>query len=139
VTSPIAKHTAHFLFEGLVRKTTSRVRNISVVGFAWANFRVFRKNEGISALEAVLASYQERISQPVITPDNGSRYTLVPAGNQAHADQWCLFGVSLDGGKCGSRNSTVNNYQVEIVELQETFPHVQPQATRTAQREFRRL
>ncbi len=100
----------------------------AVLGFAWANFRVFQKQESrISALNADLLSHQARTSQLRITPDNGSRYILVPVANLRNADfngGFLEFHLMIEN--TGRRNSTVNSYQVEIVELEETFPNLQP-------------
>jgi|ERR1700680_4452689 hypothetical protein len=57
------------------------------LGFAWANFRVFQKQESrISTLNTSLAIHQARTSQLRITPDNGSRYILSPVATARNAD-----------------------------------------------------
>jgi len=106
----------------------------AVVGFAWANFRVFEKQEArITALNADLRSHQARTSQLRITPDNGSRYILVPVDNLRHGDfNGGFFEFHLMIENTGRRNSTVNSYQIEIVELGETFPNLRPEEGRNA-------
>ena len=102
------------------------------LGFAWANYRVFQKQERqISALSAAVGSHEARASHLRITPDNGSRYILVPVGNQRNADfNGGYLETRLMIENTGRRNSIVNSYQVEIVQLQETFPNLQPQEGR---------
>jgi hypothetical protein len=99
------------------------------LGFAWANYRVFQKKESrISKLNADLATYQARTSQLRITPDNGSRYILSPVATVRNADfNGGYFEFHLMVENTGRRNSTVDRYQVEIVELRETFTNLQPQ------------
>src|SRR5437016_2010349 len=84
---------------------------------------VFQKQEQrISALSQALVSHEEHGSQLRITPDQGSRYILAPVGNVPHADfdgGYLQFYLMIEN--TGRRNSTVNGYQVEIVELQQTF------------------
>jgi hypothetical protein len=102
------------------------------LGFAWANYRVFEKQESrISTLNSNLATQQARTSQLRITPDNGSRYILSPATNVRNADfNGGYFEFHLMVENTGRRNSTVDRYQVEIMELQETFTNLQPQEGR---------
>ena len=99
----------------------------AVLGFAVANFRVFQKQQArISALTQAVASHETRASQLIITPDNGSRYILTPVG-APHGDfngGYLEFHLMIEN--TGRRNSTVNSYQVEIVELQQTFPNLPP-------------
>jgi hypothetical protein len=104
----------------------------AVVGFSWANFRVFQKLESrISTLQADLASHQARASELRITRDNGSRYILVPVGDSRNADfKGGFLEFHLMVENTGRRNSTVNTYQVDIVQLQESFPNLQPQEGR---------
>jgi hypothetical protein len=98
------------------------------LGFAWANFRVFQKQQSeILRFKGALASHEVRVSQLRITPDNGSRYILAPVGNVPHAEfkgGYLEFHLMIEN--TGRRDSTVNNYQVEIVELQQTFPNLSP-------------
>jgi len=104
----------------------------AALGFGWANYRVFQNQEGqISALRTTVASPEARVSQLRITTDNGSRYILVPAGNQPHAHfngAFLEFHLMIEN--TGRRNSTVNSYRVEIIQLRETFPNLQPQEGR---------
>ncbi len=100
----------------------------TILGFAWANFRVFQKQQGeILRLRGALPSHEARVSQLRITPDHGSRYILAPVENVPHADfrgGYLEFHLMIEN--TGRRDSTVNNYQVEIVELQQTFPNLKP-------------
>jgi hypothetical protein len=101
----------------------------AVIGFAVANFKVFRKQESrISTLEKALASHTERRSQLKISSDDGSRYILQPVmPDVRHADfngGYFEFHLMIENG--GPRNSTVNNYRVEIVELGSVFTNLQP-------------
>ena len=100
----------------------------AVIGFAVANFKVFRKQESrISTLEKALSSHTERRSQLRISSDNGSRYILQPVMPEArHADfNGGYFEFHLMIENVGPRNSTVNTYQLEIVELNRVFPNLQ--------------
>jgi hypothetical protein len=94
----------------------------AILGFAWANFNVFQKQESrISALNEDLLLHQAKTSQLKITPDGGSRYILVPVGDTRKGDFngiYLEFRLMIEN--VGRRNSTVSNFQVEIVELQKT-------------------
>jgi hypothetical protein len=100
----------------------------TILGFALANFRVFQKQQGETArLRAALLKHEARVSQLRIAPDDGSRYILAPVGNVRHADfrgGHLEFHLMIEN--TGRRDSTVNNYQVEIVELQQTFSDLKP-------------
>jgi hypothetical protein len=104
----------------------------TIVGFAWANFRVFQKQQQrIVALETASASREVRTSRLRIIPDDRSRYILTPVGNVPHADfngGFLIFELMIEN--TGRRNSTVNGYQVEIVELHQTFENLRPVAGR---------
>jgi hypothetical protein len=100
----------------------------TILGFAWANFKVFQKQQAeIARLGAALSAHEARVSQLRIAPDHGSRYILTPVGNVRHADfrgGHLEFHLMIEN--TGRRDSTVNNYQVEIVELQQTFRDLKP-------------
>lgn len=106
----------------------------AVVGFAWANLRVFQKQESrISGLQASLASQQARISQLTIIPAGGSRYILSPLGNIVHAAfNGSLLEFHLRIENRGRKNSIVSSYQVEITDLHKTFQDLQPQEGRNS-------
>jgi hypothetical protein len=97
-----------------------------ILGFAWANFRVFQKQHAeIARLRAAISSHEARVSQLKITTDGGSRYILYPVGTAPHADfngGYLEFHLMVEN--TGRRDSTVNNYKIEIVELQQTFPNL---------------
>jgi hypothetical protein len=98
------------------------------IGFAWANYRVFQKQQlEVSNLKIALGSHEARVSQLRITPDNGSRYILAPIGTVPHGDfrgGYVEFHLMIEN--TGQRDSTVNNYKLEIVELQQTFLDLKP-------------
>jgi hypothetical protein len=100
----------------------------TIVGFAWANFRVFQKRQKrVAELETALASHEARTSQLRITPDGRSRYILSPVANVPRADfngGFLLFELMIEN--VGRRNSIVNSYQIEIDELHHTFENLQP-------------
>ena len=100
----------------------------AMLGFAWGNFRVFQKQESrIFELSQAMASHDARTSQLRITPDNGSRYILTPVGTVPRADfNGCYLEFRLMVENTGRKNSTVNGYQVEIVDLQRIYPNVRP-------------
>jgi hypothetical protein len=100
----------------------------ALIGFAVANFNVFRKQENrISTLDEALASHAERRSVLRISSDDGSRYILQPGTlDVRHADfRGGIFEFHLMIENVGPRNSTVNRYQVEIAELGRVFPNLQ--------------
>lgn len=96
----------------------------AALGFAVANFKVFQKQaKGISTLQGDVAAREARISELRIASDAGSRYILTPRGDARHADfdgGYLEFRLMIEN--TGRRNSTVNNYRVEIVELNQIFP-----------------
>lgn len=97
------------------------------VGFAWTNFRVFQNQQREILRLQALVSHEVRVSQLRITPDNGSRYILRPVGSVPRADfrgGYLEFHLMIEN--LGRRDSTVNNYSVEIVELDRTFPNLAP-------------
>jgi hypothetical protein len=97
------------------------------LGFAWANFRVFQKQQREILRLQALATQEARVSKLRITPANGSRYILCPVGNVPRADfrgGYLEFHLMIEN--LGRRDSTVNNYKVEIVELEQTFPNLAP-------------
>jgi hypothetical protein len=99
-----------------------------IVGFAWANLRVFQKQQGeILRLRDALSSHQARVSKLKISQDQGSRYILAPIGSVPHVDfrgGYLEFHLMIEN--TGRRDSTINDYRVEIVELQRTFPNLKP-------------
>lgn len=100
----------------------------TVVGFAWANLRVFqRQQKEIVLLKANLSSHEARVSELTITPDEGSRYILAPVADIRHGDfRGGYFEFHLMVENTGRRDSTVNNYRVEIIELHQDFPNLKP-------------
>ncbi len=100
----------------------------TILGFAWANLRVFQKQQGeILRLKGTPALHEARISELRIAPDSGSRYILAQMGDVRHADfrgGYLEFHLMIEN--IGRRSSTIDNYQVEIVELAQTFPNLRP-------------
>jgi hypothetical protein len=100
-----------------------------ILGFVWANFSVFQKQRNrIAELDAALASHEELASQLRI---RRSRYILTPVANVPHGDfngGFLWFELMIEN--TGRRNSTVNGYQVEIVELHQTFENLHPEEGR---------
>lgn len=91
----------------------------TLVGFAWANFRVFQKQEDkISRLTASVAVHEERKSELKITQDTGSRYFLNPVNNLRNADfNGAYFEFHLMIENVGRRNSSITGFEMEIMEL----------------------
>ena len=100
----------------------------TILGFTWANFRVFQEQQAeIARLGTALSSYESRVSQLRIAPDDGSRYILARAGNVRNADfRGGHLEFHLMVENTGRRDSTVSNYQVEIVELEQAFQNLKP-------------
>lgn len=105
-----------------------------IIGFAWANYRVFRMQEAqISALQKTNQLSEARAAQLTITPDNGSRYILCPVSTVPHGDfnaMYLEFHLMIENA--GRRNSTVNNFEVEVVELGQTFRNLTPEEGRSS-------
>ena len=105
-----------------------------MVGFAWANYRVFRIQERqIAALQETNQLSEVRVAQLSITPDGGSRYILCPASTVPHGDfnaMYMEFHLMIENA--GKRNSTVNSFEVEVVELGQTFRNLTPEERRNS-------
>lgn len=127
------------LLSGLSTLTTFYLKGLSekprlasvvslALGFAWANFKVFQKKQSqIAGLRLSLSVHESRVSQLIISADEGSRYILAPVGNVPHGDfNGGYFEFHLMVENVGRRNSTVNSYKVEVKELQKTFPDLRP-------------
>jgi hypothetical protein len=102
-----------------------------VLSFAWANFRVFQKQERrISALTTDVASRETRVSELKIKPFGGS-YVLRPVMNVPHADfDGGFVNLQLVFENTGRRNSIVDHYDVEIAELKASFANLRPEESR---------
>jgi hypothetical protein len=100
----------------------------AIIGFAWANFRVFKKHEAqVSALREAAQTQEARVARLIIRPDDGSRYILKPVGNAPHGDfNGIYLELHLMIENIGRRNSTVDNFQVEILNLGRTFSNLRP-------------
>lgn len=117
-----------FFFSGWSGKPRLISAISTILGFAWANLRVFQKQQDETLrLRGALASHEERVSELVIVPDEGSRYILAPVNEVRHADfRGGYLEFHLMIRNTGRRDSTIDNYQVEIVELGRTFPNLRP-------------
>ncbi len=112
---------------------------LAVVAAIFGSYRVWRKERvtaynhasqlqaRIAELQRTIAAHEERRSQLQITVGNGSFYILTPQAGVSHGDfngghLQFLFMIE----NTGRRNSTINSYLVEIVELKRTFANLQP-------------
>lgn len=99
-----------------------------VLGFFWATFRVFRHQQTLIA-ELRQAQSQEytRIAELRITADGG-RYVLIPvAPNVRVGDFQAIFvEFRLMIENLGQKNSTVKDFDVQIMELANMFSNLKP-------------
>jgi hypothetical protein len=100
----------------------------AILGFAWANFAVFRKQEALIAESRRSKPPEEvRRSELKITPSNG-RYFLEPVFTSVRASDfravWLEFNLMIEN--IGRKNSTVNKFLVEIIELHQSYPDLKP-------------
>lgn len=111
----------------------------ALIGFAWANFKVFSRQEArIAELER--ASLQQatppqdtRNTRLTITPNNGSRYILQPVQNVPRGDfssAYLEFHLMIENS--GRRNAIMNRFEIEITELGRTFQNLTPDEGRRA-------
>jgi hypothetical protein len=123
-----------FFLTSLAGKPRLVLTIVTLAGFAWANFKVFQKQGArIAAIELSLESHTTRKSELRIRPDNGSRYILRPLNNVPKRDfNGAFLEFHLMVENTGLKNSTIDRYDVEILELQQTFPNLQPQEGRHA-------
>ena len=132
-TLSAASTLSTFFFHGWAGKVRPVLAVSSVVGFAWANYRVFEKQQTeISSLRQKSQLHQPRIPDLKIAVDTGSRYILRPVQNVTTEDfsgMFLEFHLMIENK--GQRNSTVDDFQVEISELNRTFRNLQPQETLT--------
>lgn len=100
----------------------------AIAAFGWANFRVFQKQQiQIRQLTEQLLSHESRTTQLEIYEQSGSRFILFPIQNVTRGDfRGGFFEFYLMIENRGRRNSTVIEYQVEIVELNRTFANLRP-------------
>src|SRR5947209_5853515 len=81
----------------------------------------------LQSLQVDLSSREERISQLRISSQGGSRYILSPVANIRDADfRGGYFEFHLMIENTGRRDSTVSNYQVDILDLHQSFSNLQP-------------
>jgi hypothetical protein len=87
-----------------------------LVGFAWANFKLFQKQQSqISTLQAALDVNQVEKSELKIISRPGSRYLLSPVGDSRNGDfKGGYFEFHLMIQNSGNRNAIVNAYQLDI-------------------------
>ena len=88
-----------------------------------ANFRVFQRQQSqIADLREVTRQHEVRTAELKITADNGSRYILRPVSSVPHSDfnaMWLELHLMIEN--TGRRNSAVSNFQVEVIELKQSF------------------
>jgi hypothetical protein len=100
----------------------------AILGFAWANFAVYRKQEALIAESRRSKTLEEaRQSELKITSDNG-RYILVPVTNDVRSGDframWLEFQLMIEN--VGRRDSTVSAFEVEIADLQRSCKNLKP-------------
>lgn len=121
-----------FFLQGLPNRWRTASAISAILGFTWANFQVFRKHERqISALTAELATLRARASRLRIGVDHGSRYILAPVNSVPHGafnGMFVEFHLMIEN--TGLRDSTVDTYSVEIVELSQKFGNLRPEEGR---------
>jgi hypothetical protein len=117
-----------------------------VVGFGAANFRVFQnqqqriddltresgfQEQRLQEVKGQVEGRQAAVASLTVHPVVGSRYILHPTSSVPHADfDAGYFEFHLRVENSGTRNSSINDYQIEITELHQQFPHVVPQEGR---------
>lgn len=118
---------ATFFFPSLAGKVRVVLAVSTLVGFAAANYRVFRKQEAAAAaLQRRLAALENRASLLRITPFP-SNYVLSPANDVRRGDfNGGYVELHLIIENTGRRDSTVNRYDLHITELDVTLPNVVP-------------
>ena len=99
-----------------------------ILGFALANYRVFRK-KAIENDSLQRSREEEEVwtSELMITPQGGSRYILHPLPNLPHPDfkgGWLEFHLMVENA--GRKKSTVTDFELEIMELRLTFQDLKP-------------
>jgi hypothetical protein len=119
-----------YLLPGLSGKPRLALAASAILGFAWANFRVFRKQERlISDLRQGRQLHEARTTELTIAPRRGSRYILRRAPSKVlHQDfdaMYLEFHLMIENS--GRRSSVVNGFEVEILELGRTFPNLTPE------------
>jgi hypothetical protein len=119
-----------YLFAGLSGKPRLALTASAILGFAWANFRVFQKQERrISEQHRQKQLQEARTAQLTIRPGKGSRYILRRSVSKVlHADfdaMYLEFHLMVENS--GRRNSVVNSFGVEILELGRTFTNLTPE------------
>jgi hypothetical protein len=118
-----------FFFHGWADKARPALAVSAIVGFVWANFRVFQKQEAlVLALRNASQLQETRASELRIAIDKGSRYILRPVPNVPNGDFNAMFlEFHLMIENRGSRNSIVDGFQIEVLELGRTFTRLAPQ------------
>lgn len=99
-----------------------------ILGFALANYRVFRSSQiEIEAMRRAMQMAEARAPELSIMPQGGSRYILSPVANASHGDfkgGWLEFHLMVENA--GRKKSTVTDFGVEISELGRTFRGLKP-------------
>lgn len=106
----------------------------ALVGFAWANLRVYERQEDrIRELEGKLATVGANVSKLRVSAEEGSRYILKPVDKPPHGDfKGGYFEFHLMVENTGSRDSTVRTFNVEVLNLNKSFSNLEPSERRPA-------
>lgn len=102
-----------------------------LIGFAWANFRVFEKqSQAITALESKLREAtrdESREARLVIHPGDKSYYVLAHSGPMLKGDfVGILLDLELSVENKGLRHSTINEYSVRLPILDREIKQLKP-------------
>jgi hypothetical protein len=119
-----------------IKSFAGRPRLVSAIsaalGFAWANYSVFKgQQDQIVRLNEEAQRIQTRKSELTIHPDGGSQYILSPANKAAHGDfKGGYFEFHLMIENTGQKNSLVDKYKIEIMELRIAVDNLRPEEGR---------
>jgi hypothetical protein len=113
--------------------------SLAVIASLFSSYRVWRQERlsgyrasqqltaKLSELTSAVAAHEARRSELTITPSEGARYILWPDGEVAHGPFVAgHFEFHLMVENTGRRNSLIDSYAIEIVELRRTFSNLQP-------------
>lgn len=116
-----------FFFHGWASEARIVLTISAILGFAWANFKVFREQERrLAALGNMPPSSAARTAQLKITQESGSLYILKSIPNTSDFTGIFLeFRLMIEN--LGQRNSTVNQFEVEIAELNKSAGGLKPE------------
>src|SRR5690348_7562337 len=123
-----ASTLATFFFHGWAGEARSISYIAAAIGFAWGNYKVFQKQQDeIWALRKSSKLQEPRTPDLRIAVEAGSRYILKPVQNVARGDfsgMFLEFHMMIENK--GRRNSTVDDFQVEVLEINQKFTNLKP-------------